>query len=283
MRLRTLQIKNYKTIEDLELDLRRVNLFVGPPGTGKTAILEVIGLLGEFYDRQPLAENVPPIPNMEEIFGDPGRPVEISFMRSDLPPWDVRLTLTLRLIDKYVVAERDGLWTTAVLGRNDSVRCYLKDEPDIDTVRFAFVDARLVTEEIEVLAGKHTHLREIMARYREERVERLPEPVRRYVTYLAVIDEIKDDVIAIDNFTCYYQPLTKLVAEKIARSSAQYLIETYDPQSILTLIEKTKADDLNIYLVHRKNGKTATLKIDPDEAVELTDLYFNFHRWGVVE
>ncbi len=284
MRLRSLQIRNYRTIEDLELDLRRVNLFVGPPGSGKTAILEAIGLLGEFYDRQPLAEAVPAIPNMEKIFGDPNRPVEIAFVRSDLPPYDVRHALIFRLVDNYVVAEREGLWTTAVLGRNESIRCYLKAEPFFDAVRFAYVDARLVTGEIEALAEKHAYPREIMARYGEKRVERLPEPVRRYVTYLAVTDEIKDGVIAINDFTCCYQPLTKLAAERIARSSAQHLIETYDPQAVVSLVEKTKIGNLNIYLVHRENGKTFVEKIDPEEVSELgSDLFLNLHRWGVKE
>jgi hypothetical protein len=283
MRLRSLQIRNYKTIEDLELDLRRVNIFIGPPSSGKTAILEAIGLLGEYYDRRPLAEHVPPV-HPGEAFRDPSRPIEISVVRTDIPPYDVRQTLTFRHVANYVIAERDGDWTSAVLGRDESVRCWLKHEPFTDEVRFAYVDARLITEEIEVLVGKRVLLRETMIRYGKDRVERLPESVRRYVTYLAVIDEVKDGVIAIDNFTCNYQPLTKRVAEKIARSSAQFLIETYDPQAVLTLTEKTNADDLNIYLVHRKSGKTSAEKIDPEEVLELgSDLFFNFHRWGVEE
>jgi hypothetical protein len=284
MRLRSLQIRNFRTIEDLELDLSRVNVFVGPPGSGKTAILEAVGLLGEFYDRRPLAEAILPIPNMEEVFRDPSRPVEIAFVRTDLPPCDLRRALTLRIIDNYVVAERDGLETSAVLGRNESVRCYLKHEPYTDAVRFAFLDARLITEEIEALVGKRAHLREIVARYGKDRVERLPEPIRRYVTYLAVIEEIKDGVVAIDDFTCHYQPLTKLVAERIARSTAQYLIETYDPQAVLTLVEKMKVGNLNVYLVRRKDGKTSVEKIDPEEVLELDyNFFFNFHRWGVEE
>jgi hypothetical protein len=283
MRLRSLLIQNYRTIEDLELDLKRVNIFVGPPDSGKTAILEAIGLLGEYYDRRPLAEHVPPV-HPGEVFRDPNRPVKISFVRSDLPPWDVRRTLTFRLVDKYVVAEIDGEWTTAVLGRNETVRCYLKHEPYIDEVRFAYVDARLITEEVETLVRKHAHLWDVMARYGKNRVERLPEPIRRYVAYLAVIEEVKDGVIAIDDFTCLYQPLTKQIAERIARDTAQYLIETYDPQAVLSLVEKTKNGDLNIYLVQREDDKTSAKKIDPEEVLELgSDLFFNLDRWGVEE
>ena len=283
MRLSSLQIKNYRTIEDLELDLRRVNIFIGPPDSGKTAILEAIGLLGEYYDRRPLAEHVPPV-HPGEIFRDPNRPVEIAFVRSELPSWDVRRTLTFRLVDKYVVAEIDGEWTTAVLGKDDSVRCWLKEESYTDKVQFAYVDARLVTEEIDALVKSRVSLREILARHKKDRVERLPEPIRRYVTYLAVIEEVKDAVVAIDDFTCLYQPLTKQIAERIARDTAQYLIETYDPQAVLSLVEKTKNGDLNIYLVQREDDKTSAKKIDPEEVLELgSDLFFNLDRWGVEE
>lgn len=39
-----LHIQNFKSIEDLELDLGRVNLFIGENGCGKTSILEAVGM-----------------------------------------------------------------------------------------------------------------------------------------------------------------------------------------------------------------------------------------------
>ncbi len=40
-----LSIKNFKSIKDLAIDCRRVNLFIGEPNTGKSNILEALGLL----------------------------------------------------------------------------------------------------------------------------------------------------------------------------------------------------------------------------------------------
>lgn len=37
-----LGIRNFKSIKDLDLDCRRVNLFIGEPNTGKSNILEVL-------------------------------------------------------------------------------------------------------------------------------------------------------------------------------------------------------------------------------------------------
>ncbi len=47
--IRGLWVKNFKSLRDLLLDCRRVNVFIGRPNTGKSNILEVIGLLGHLY------------------------------------------------------------------------------------------------------------------------------------------------------------------------------------------------------------------------------------------
>src|SRR3972149_5291719 len=38
-------IKNFKSIKNLELNCKRINIFIGEPNTGKSNILEAIGLL----------------------------------------------------------------------------------------------------------------------------------------------------------------------------------------------------------------------------------------------
>ena len=40
-----LSIKNFKSIKELDIDCARVNLFIGEPNTGKSSILEALGLL----------------------------------------------------------------------------------------------------------------------------------------------------------------------------------------------------------------------------------------------
>ena len=40
-----LEIKNFKSVEHLELSCRRVNVLIGEPNTGKSNILEALGLI----------------------------------------------------------------------------------------------------------------------------------------------------------------------------------------------------------------------------------------------
>ena len=41
-KIENLQIKNFKSIKTLDLDCRRINLFIGEPNVGKSNILEAI-------------------------------------------------------------------------------------------------------------------------------------------------------------------------------------------------------------------------------------------------
>ena len=44
--IKKLHIKNFKSIKDLKLDCSRVNVLIGEPNTGKSNILEALGMLG---------------------------------------------------------------------------------------------------------------------------------------------------------------------------------------------------------------------------------------------
>ncbi len=43
--IRRLSIRNFKSIKELNIDCKKVNLFIGEPNTGKSNILEALGLL----------------------------------------------------------------------------------------------------------------------------------------------------------------------------------------------------------------------------------------------
>jgi AAA15 family ATPase/GTPase len=76
--IRNLAIKRYKSVRDVELECKRINIFVGPPDTGKTNILEALGLwCAEFWAEISHWARVVQAP---ELFNDLDiqRPIEIS-------------------------------------------------------------------------------------------------------------------------------------------------------------------------------------------------------------
>ena len=42
--IKNLEIKNFKSIKHLEMECKRINLFIGEPNAGKSNILEALGL-----------------------------------------------------------------------------------------------------------------------------------------------------------------------------------------------------------------------------------------------
>jgi len=49
MIIKNLKIKNFKSIRNLEIDCARVNVFIGEPNTGKSNILEALGMYSFLY------------------------------------------------------------------------------------------------------------------------------------------------------------------------------------------------------------------------------------------
>lgn len=51
--IKSLEVKNFKSIKHLSLDCRKVNIFIGKPNTGKSNILESVGIFSIPYTKNP--------------------------------------------------------------------------------------------------------------------------------------------------------------------------------------------------------------------------------------
>ncbi len=49
--IESIRIRNFKSIKELKLNCKRINIFIGEPNTGKSNILEALGLLSFLYHR----------------------------------------------------------------------------------------------------------------------------------------------------------------------------------------------------------------------------------------
>ena len=130
---------------------------------------------------------------------------------------------------------------------------------------------------MDYLLKHNDHLRDVAENYGYSGCyDSLPEPIRRYMFYLAIAYTNKNASIAIDDMTCLYRPLSKVAAERIAKYTENlYLISTYDETVLVSLIEKSPANDLNVYVVDKGSVKRA----DPEKILDLScDVYFNLER-----
>ena len=81
--LNWVEIKNFKSIKDLRLDCKRVNVFIGKPNVGKSNILEGLGLLGVFIKSDKLFDDSIRFKDLKHLFFDNDwrEPVQVSIDR----------------------------------------------------------------------------------------------------------------------------------------------------------------------------------------------------------
>lgn len=80
--LNWVEIKNFKSIKDLRLDCKRVNVFIGKPNVGKSNILEGLGLLGAEYGRNGFMGGIARYEEIGDFFRDNNLDINIE-VKSD--------------------------------------------------------------------------------------------------------------------------------------------------------------------------------------------------------
>ena len=66
----TLRIQNFKSIKDVTMTPRRVNIIIGRPNVGKSNILEALSLLGGmFFDGEKFMEGQVRYETLRNLFG----------------------------------------------------------------------------------------------------------------------------------------------------------------------------------------------------------------------
>ena len=80
-----LSIRNFKSIKELDIDCARVNLFIGEPNTGKSNILEALGLLSWSATKDLPLNDFVRFEYMENLFYDnlPEQPLSVSLKENN--------------------------------------------------------------------------------------------------------------------------------------------------------------------------------------------------------
>lgn len=111
--LKRIRIKNFKSIKDIDLELGRINIFIGEPNTGKTNILEAFSLLSwSQYRRDYSLKDFVRLKNISNLYYDNilDEPVEIDV-------WDNNLQLKMNVLFsngsfKFDIKENQDPWQT---------------------------------------------------------------------------------------------------------------------------------------------------------------------------
>ncbi|RLF97843.1 MAG: hypothetical protein DRN49_06850 [Thaumarchaeota archaeon] len=300
--IKTLSIRNFKSIRSLDLECSRINVFIGEPNTGKSNILEAIGFLsylghgGNIHDfirfeTMPniffnmILENdvevklddkqiILTFRNGRFIAGSPGRePIFGSdYLGSGtLSPqgWLKKLKFyRFRSLRSFTdrpsefLLPPSGSNLLALILTNPRIRSVLADL----LAKFGW---KLVAKPHE---GKVELQKELDGVVISLPYFILSDTIQRLIFHLAAVLSNRDSVIVFEEPEAHAFPYyTRYLAELIAldRNGNQYFISTHNPYFLTSIIEKSPMEEISVFITYSRDGET---KVKPFTSTGLEKL-----------
>ena len=113
----------------------------------------------------------------------------------------------------------------------------------------------------------------------------ISETLQRTIFYLAAVVSNDNSILVFEEPEAHSFPFyTKYLAEKIALDSTnQYFISTHNPYFILSILEKAKKTEIQIFITYFENYKTKIKPLNESDIEEILnlgmDVFFNLERF----
>jgi hypothetical protein len=320
--IKTLEIKNFKSIKHLKLECKRVNLFIGKPNTGKSNILESVGIFSLSYTHGNLNEIVR-FENMTNLFHDQdvNEKIEITADAASLTvkfengkfkvsgddkekkvgfnfhlDYDGKVVATglqnspikfykFEVMHTFTSQQADLL--LPVRGENLlQILLTNKDLRKVAATLFSEYGLRVVLKPQDNKIELQKEIDDVIVSYPYALVS---DTLQRAVFHLAAMETNKDSTIIFEEPEAHAFPYyTKFLGERIAfDESNQYFVSTHNPYFLLSILEKTPKDDIGIFITYFKEYQTQLRPLAEAEFSEILDLdasvFFNLgHFLGEV-
>jgi len=309
--IKTLKIANFKSIKELELPCSKINIFIGEPNTGKSNILETIGLFSFFapFQNNGLSEFVR-FEKISDLFRDEGveqkiqvafdnRKLELQFengifagevseeekslfqLSGDFSNLRVMSGEERRLIDfKYYKYPGN-----VNFGRNESDFLLPPNGTNLLAILLVRKDIREIINDLfspynlslglRPLENKIELIRKIEDTIISYPYKNISDTFKRLIFHLVAIHTNKDSIIAFEEPESSAFPYyIKYFAEKIAmdRKGNQYFITTHNPYFLFPVLEQSRRDDININVVYYEDNQTKVRTLAQKELESLMEL-----------
>jgi hypothetical protein len=319
--IKKLSIKNFKSIKNVEMDCRRVNLFIGEPNTGKSNILETLGLLC-WCGHGGLLRDYVRFQNTPNLFYDEllDQQIEIETeTETDTLSFKMKFENDRFHLEAKSVKQRKG--TTGTLEYSGVGHIHSSELfKFIKFYRFAKQDKFPQTGSSFLLPPHGSNLfavvmanrkfRDTMRRFFknfgfnlvlkpqertfeiQKQVEDLvfsypytltSETLQRIIFHVIAIESNKNSTLVFEEPEAHAFPYyTKYLGEKIALdSSNQYFIATHNPYLLLSILEKAKKNDVNVFITYFQDYQTKLKGLDGEQLSELMDYdpFFNLNSF----
>lgn len=307
--IRHLTIENFKSIRRLELECRRVNVFIGEPNTGKTNALEALALWGS--ETHPEIGMALRITNMAQLHwnNDPSGSIRLRWSGKDKE----LQTLSLEYGDDnqwnltandQLVADFSGpnmfhlpkqrgwsgltsyyLFRSSAQGHNRNFeRLASPFGQNVATLLLTSKEARQTAARffegtgyrLKVDSGTQSIsiAREVDDTLISFPYEGASETLRRMIFYSLALDTNRDRVLLFDEPEAHsFPPYTKLLAERFALDDRgnQFFLTTHSPYMLDSLLSKTPASDLSVVLFRQEDFETKVYPLDQDQIDQIKE------------
>jgi len=307
--IKNLEIKNFKSIKHLKINCKRINLFIGEPNTGKSNILETLGIISAGMYASGNVKNFVRFEFTSNLFYDENIDEDILIKAGEI-------------ILSIVFKQRNFKGTCYI--RNTEIFSFICDykncnfsrsdlEIPFKFYRFAVKndfpreepDFLLPPSGENLLTVLRTHKElcsiikkqifepfglKLVFKTSENKIEVLKETegifvsypyslvsdtLQRIVFYLTAISSNRNSILIFEEPEAHAFPYyTKYLAERIAldKNNNQYFISTHNPYLLLSILEKAKKEDVAVFITYFKDYQTKVKSLSGRELEEVMEL-----------
>jgi predicted ATPase len=319
MHLKSLRIRNFKSMKDLRLQCKKINLFIGEPNSGKSNILEAIGLLSHIPQGE-LSQFVR-YEIMTDLFYDhvldeaitinfDGKMVKVEFRDGRFRGTYLPTGAGGQEIFNY---DYTGIGSHTFLSDFRAFKFYrfLKQTnfrnqksdflqpPNGNNLLAILMSQKKLKNVVRELFGSFGY--RILFRPEEAKIEvtkeiedvllaipysLVSETLQRLVFYLAAIHSNRDSIVTFEEPEAHAFPYyTKYLAERIAinENNNQYLIATHNPYFLTSILEKSPKEEVAIFATSLKDYQTKVSPLTDEQKAEIlelgSDVFFNIKKF----
>jgi AAA15 family ATPase/GTPase len=311
MPIKILRIKNFKSIKDLELRCKKINIFIGEPNTGKSNILEAIGLLSySSYGTQSNLGQFVRYESMTNLFYDHilGDPITISYDESALtiqfkngrfiggfcpnpqqtvdffsldytrvtsfrPEPSFRSFKFYRFLNHRSFPNQDSEFLKPSDGRNlMAIIMTNKRIKEISKEIFGKFGYRLIIRPEESKIEVAKESEDVLISFPYSLAS---ETLQRLIFYIAAINSNQESTITLEEPEAHAFPYyTKYLAERIALGNGnnQYFIATHNPYFLTSILEKSPKEEVAIFITYLDHYQTKARLLDEAQKEKILEM-----------
>ncbi len=306
-----LSVSNFKSVRQLDIECRKVNVFIGEPNTGKSNILESLALMSWCARPSQNLGDYVRFQATQNLFYDQlvDREIHLSLSLSAGNP-DARLYV--RFVNDrfefrsqptsgaFVTLNYQGGFSGGNHPQTGDIKFFrFKNLPNYTDATLGGLKPPDGANLFSVVFGSES-LRETMKEFfrkyglrlvlkpQEKLIElqkqtddlvfSVPyalssDTLRRIIFYTVAIASNKDSVLVFEEPESNAFPYyTKYLGERIALDQTnQFFIATHNPYLLSAIIEKARKEDIQVFITYFKDYQTRVKPLTPDQVVELME------------